>query len=255
MKISVYLRNAFGLLFLLTLLACQDHQVMPGTPTAPRFRLKKAVTTGTSFYTERTFTYNSAGKLSYATQSNGGGGFSRTTLLTYDSQGRLTNTDLQSAPGRTDIRLVYTYDETGNITTITEYNDAQRTGNLFLERTTSLIYNKDKLPTKVTIVSASRTRTETALYTYVNGNVVKSERTYAPGTTPEIINYQHDDKPNPFYGLLIDAPNPEAINRNNILYDGSERAYNSQGLLVNMNTNVNGAVIDKVRYTYEYEAY
>ena len=118
-------------------------------------------------------------------------------------------------------------------------------GNLALVKTTTLDYNGGKLPVKTVAVSSNGV-TETALYTYVGENISRSERTFtssiaAPQVT--VINYQHDDIPSPFYGLLYGPPSPEAINRNNIKYDGNERIYNSQELLTNLNTNVNGPAI------------
>lgn len=257
MKICLFLRSSFSLLFFLTLLACQDHRNEPGVS---RFRLKKTTIATTGYTTESVYNYNSAGKLeNYLIKSNGAGGFNGAVIPAYDAQGRVRSINRQSyATGRLDLILDYAYDGNGNITTITEISTPlitpQQTG-ISLTQTTKLVYNADKLPTNITTVSASGNRTETVLYTYANGNVIKSERSFGAGTIPQVINFKHDDKPNPFYGLLINAPDPEAINRNNILYDGSERIYNSQGLLTNMNTNVNGAAIDKARYTYEYEAY
>ena len=81
------------------------------------------------------------------------------------------------------------------------------------------------------------------------------ERTFtSANTTPQvtIITYQHDDKPNPFYGLPYDALNPEAINRNNIKYDNTERVYNDQGLLTNLSIDV---IHQGPRVSYTYEAY
>lgn len=255
MKISVLLRSSFAFLCLLIALSCQDHLPTPGVQ---RFRLVKTVTTGSSVYTAQLFTYNSAGRVASRTiQVNSATGPSQRTTFAYDGQGRLVSTERLQATSFNGGRSTYSYDGTGNTTSIFEYEDERRDGNLVLVKTTTLDYNGGKLPVKTTTVSSNGI-TETAVYTYTGENISRSERTFtssiaAPQVT--IINYQHDDKPNPFYGLLYGPPIPEAINRNNVKYDGSERIYNSQGLITNLNTNVNGAAIDQARISYEYEAY
>ena len=251
MKTGLLLRRSFGFLLLLTGLACQDHL---NTPGVQRFRLAKTVTTTGSNYTAELFSYNTAGRLASRTlQVNSATGPTQKTLFGYDGQGRLVSTERQSTTGFSTGRSTYGYDGSGNITTITEYEPNQA-GNFVLTKTTTLAYDGGKLPIKTTAVS-SNGGTETARYTYAGENISRSERTFtstiaAPQVT--IITYQHDDSPNPFYGLLYGAPNPEAINRNNIKYDNTERIYNSQGLLTNLNIDVsqNGP-----RVSYEYEAY
>lgn len=249
-------------LFLLTALgACQETQptnVTPSpvvVPAATQYRLKKAVRTSSTNTTTYTYAYNREGQLVNYTMRTGAtdNDPSQTTVFSYDKQGRLTTAERLPAPFFTTARLAYTYDDKGNLSLITVNEDVNKDGQFKLTQTITLEYGADKLPVKTAVISGNRT--ESTRYTYERGNAVKTEKTTSSGTnqTP-VVEYRHDDKPNPTFGLLIGTPNAEMFNKNNIIYEGSEMTY-SNGLLTLIHTNVKEAPAVQSYIRYEYEAY
>lgn len=254
-------RWAAGLFFLTVFGACQENQPTAITPgpivstTATQYRLKKTVRSSSTSTITHTYVYNRAGQLAGYTIRAGAAESApgQATVFNYDQQGRLTSAERMPTPSFTTARLSYTYDDNGNLSLIAVNEDLNKDGQFKLTQTITLQYGADKLPVKTTVTSGSRT--ETTRYTYDRGNAVKTEQIINAGSdqTP-IVQYRHDDKPNPMVGLPIGTPNAEMFNKNNIIYEGSEMTY-SNGLLTLVRTNVKEAPEVQSYIKYEYEAY
>lgn len=255
---------ATGLTLLVSLASCQE-QPQPVTTTSPttttkpvaqQYRLKRTIQESNQQSTTFSYNYNTAGQLSDYTirAGNATNAAQQTTVFRYDTQGRLTSAERLPAASFMTGRLTYEYDATGNLTLIKLYEDVNQNGQFALTRTTTLTYGIDKAPLTITIAQGNRM--ETTRYTYQNGNAIRTERSVSPGNEPaQTVLYQHDDKPNPTYGLVLGSLSPEIFNRNNILYDNSERTYNSNGLLTDLYTNVKESPNLRSHIIYEYEAY
>ncbi|GAB3785718.1 hypothetical protein GCM10028818_47820 [Spirosoma horti] len=255
---------------LLVVTSCEDHRI----PQAQRFRIKTVRTTSTDPYTtyistttER-YNYNSNGRLvSYVSglESNSPApiGDSSRTVLNYDAQGRLETIFSESwdlvntASGvvrlwRPDFNNTYAYDLNGNISVmriVAITKDRSRSPNLL--EVLRFEYNGAKFPVKVLHTRASDNNQWVDQYTYSGANIVKVEQSdnhAAPVTTV----YQYDNKPNPFYGLIIGTKRNDsftAFNSNNLIVSGYQYEYDSNGLLLKIVT------VDGVVQTYEYETY
>ncbi|AKD53563.1 hypothetical protein [Spirosoma radiotolerans] len=225
------------------------------SPVTTQYRLKKAIRTGTHNTTTYTYAYNQAGQLTNYTIRAGATDDSpnQTTVFTYDQQGQLTSAERLPASSFLPARLTYTYDDKGNLSQVTVYEDVNRNGQFKLTQTITLEYGADKLPIKTIVTSGNGTGT--TRYTYDHGNAIKTEQTLTPGSNPVwTVQYRHDDKPNPTFGLLTGTPNAEMFNKNNIIYEGCEMTY-TNGLLTLIHTNVRESPDVQSYIKYEYESY
>jgi len=254
----------------LVVTSCADHRI----PQAQRFRIKTVRTTSSDPYTtylstttER-YNYDSNDRLvSYVSglESNSPApiGDSSRTVLNYDAQGRMENIFSESrdlvntASGvvrlwRPSFSYLYEYDMNGNISVmkiVAITKDRSRSPNLL--EVLRFEYNDAKLPVKVIHTQASDNYQWIEQYTYGGANIVKietSDNQSAPVTTA----YQYDNKPNPFYGLIIGDKRNDAFtmfNRNNLIASDNQYEYDSNGLLSKV------VVVGGIVQTYEYEAY
>ena len=249
-------------LFLLTAFsACKEGSTPAVTPgssvpsAATQYRLKKAIRSGKTNTVTYAYGYNQLGQLTNYTIRVGANDDEpgQTTVFHYDQQGRITSAERLPAPTFIPARLTYAYDDKGNLSRIIVNEDVNKDGQLKLTQTITLEHGADKLPIKTTV--ASRDRVETTRYTYDHGNAIKTEQTINSGSNPvNTIQYRHDDKPNPTFGLLIGTPNAEMFNKNNIIYEGCDMTY-SNGLLTLIHTNVKESPDVQSYIKYEYEAY
>jgi hypothetical protein len=258
-----YLRNgAAALTLFVTLYACQQPAdpspvVDPITtvPVAAKSRLKTMVRSGSNFYNEYSYVYNAAGQLASYTLRTGkeAGSPSQTTRFTYDQQGRLSAAERLPADQFMSARLTYEYDTNGLLGKINIHEDVNRDGQFPLTQTIGFTYNADKLPVQTTVTMGSRV--ETTKYTYEQANIVKSERLVSSpnGQSSETITYHHDAAPNPVYGLLMTTPTVEVFNKNNVIYDGCEMTYTTDGLLATLRANPKLAPVEQWQVTYAYE--
>ncbi|GAB3750502.1 hypothetical protein GCM10028817_11870 [Spirosoma pomorum] len=212
------------------------------------------IRSGTNFYNEYSYAYNTAGQLTSYTLRAGKETTapSQTTRVTYDQQGRISTAERLAANSFTNARLTYEYDSNGQLSKISSHEDVNRDGQYLLTQTIGFTYNADKLPVQTVVTSGSRT--ETTKYTYDQGNIIKSERLVSSpvGQSNETITYRHDTSPNPMYGLLMTTPTVEVFNKNNVVYDGCEMTY-SDGLLATLRADPKLAPGEQWQVTYTYE--
>lgn len=245
MKLNFLIKTLACIALVATLFACQDHSL---GVEPQRFRLKKTVASSDLLSTPTTtiYNYDNDGKLvNYSFSSV----LEKDVLTTlhYDSQGRLSDM-AETKMGATTGRATYLYDGNGNISSITKSIDDinQPAGNLAISFSYSFEYGPDKLPTKVYAMQTGYP-TSTYEYTYVDGNIVKSNN----------ATYTFDTNPNPYRGLLIFRQQPDelinTINKNNFnpVPSNSTLEYNSNGLLSKRTM----AGPFNFQTTYEYEAY
>jgi len=96
------------------------------------------------------------------------------------------------------------------------------------------------------------------VYTYENGNVVKATYLDANDRVEFTLNYEYDDKQNPFYGWMYTFSPVLRNSRNNVVSvqvntgapSKTEYTYNAAGLPLTKKDVTKGAVL-----TYEYEAF
>lgn len=251
MKRTLFLKSLTSFVISLTLFSCQDHLT---TPTGPqRFRLKRTVFSAATLPSNSvtTYNYNNSGKL--ASIISAAGSDSTQYTLVYNSQGQLA-----SREGRNTLfgqvrllRNTYEYDATGNLTTIKSYSDLnQNAGSLALIGTIQIEYNADRLPQTVT--STAEGVTQTATYTYGNGNIVRIDYSASSSGQPASSStFTYDDKRNPYYGLIGSLTGiVDIINRSNIIEPNVNYQYDSNGLLISRATSRLSA-----RTTFEYETY
>ena len=244
MNVSSLIQRFFALTLLISLLACQDHQVQ----SPQRFRLKRTLSNIPGLETTVTYTYNNIGKVatSVSRQNEGETSPGRTTVYLYDAQGRLvgTETDAGNGLGGGPSRTTYEYDANGNVSLERLYV-ADAGGNYVLSATIIPEYGSGKLPVRITVTTNQSTSVTN--YTYANENVVQTERTVNNGP-PEVTTYQYDDKPNPLYGLVASGPGYFNQSKNNVLNPNFTYTYNANGLLT-----IRQGTLQ--RYVYEYEPY
>ncbi|GAB3777724.1 hypothetical protein GCM10028818_25380 [Spirosoma horti] len=227
----------------------------PAPSAGTQYRLKKSTRSGKTNTITYAYGYNQLGQLTNYSIRVGStdDAVSQTTVFQYDLQGRVTSAERLPAPSFTTARLTYGYDDKGYLSQITVNEDVNKDGQFKLTQTITLEYGTDKLPIKTTVLSSNRV--EVTRYTYDHGNVIKTEHTInsVPAQVPT-VQYRHDDKPNPTFGLLIGTPNAEMFNKNNIIYEGSDMTY-TNGLLTRIHTNVKESPDVQSYINYEYEAY
>ncbi|GAB3710846.1 hypothetical protein GCM10027592_47910 [Spirosoma flavus] len=267
------------LALLITLTACQDHRI----PTNPQFRIKKVIKQRVQPSSQESsthiYSYDDQGKLAmivtaYSMRARGGNDdvyFS--SVFNYGANGKLTSLDYKSTPGRPAVynpsRYDYEYDVTGNATRIEfAFTTSDTAYNRSYRRTYNLEYNEAKLPVKITEIDDKFNEGVISEYTYENGNVVNIKRStfdYSGKiTSSNTYTYNFDDKPNPFYGLFIGAPDPRifsdyytfkyytftqsnTFNKNNFLEPGLRYEYDSKGHLIK--------IVGSPTTTFEYEMY
>lgn len=96
------------------------------------------------------------------------------------------------------------------------------------------------------------------VYTYENGNILKATYLDANDRVEFTLNYQYDDKQNPFYGWMYTFNPVLRSSRNNVVSvqvnngtpSKTEYTYNADGLPLTKKDVTNGAVL-----TYEYEPF
>ncbi|GAB3957678.1 hypothetical protein GCM10028805_50830 [Spirosoma harenae] len=66
-----------------------------------------------------------------------------------------------------------------------------------------------------------------------------------------IQTFQYDNKPNPYYGLIVGEPEIRTFSKNNVLVNSYLYSYDANGLLTKINSAFDGSLIQ----TLEYEAY
>jgi len=255
---------------LLVVTSCADHRI----PQAQRFRIKAVrtitpdpYTTYLSTTTER-YNYDSNGRLvSYVSglESNSPApiGDSSRTVINYDAQGRIETIFSESrdlvntASGvvrlwRPDFNNTYEYDLNGNISVmkiVAITKDRSRSPNLL--EVLRFEYTGAKFPVKVLHTTPSNNDQWTEQYTYSGANIVKVEQS-DNHSAPVTKVYQYDNKPNPFFGLIIGTKRNDSFtvfNSNNLIASDYQYEYDSNGLLSKVVT-VEGTV-----QTYEYGAY
>ncbi|QMW06539.1 hypothetical protein [Spirosoma foliorum] len=193
--------------------------------------------------------------------------FGRTTME-YDSQGRLSQIENLIEPTNNNpvltfyYRTTYDYDANSNIVAIKKYKVFKSDpAHPFLQEDSKLTYGSTVFPVKIDtkINDGSQFDPEldfTQEYTYSAGNVVEVKRTDRPThyngyntyTTSQVLQY--DDKPNPFYGLIIGSPDVSTFSKNNVIESTRLYTYDTNGLLSKI------ALRDGTsETTYEYESY
>lgn len=243
------------LLMLSLLCGCKEPPAPSAVSTPQRYRLIKVASTSSHNATTNTYHYNAAGQLAAYTIQAGSGEDApkQTTVFDYDPQGRLTSAERLPAFSFLSGHLTYHYDDRNNLNRVTLFEDINQNSQFVLTQTIAVDYGLDQLP--LTVTATTKNRMEVTHYTFQAGNVIETERAVASSSEmPQTIRYQHDDKPNPIYGLLIGVPTAETFNKNNIIYEGSERTY-TNGLLTLLRTNVKDSPAVQSVITYAYEAY
>lgn len=253
---------------LLVVTSCADHRI----PQAQRFRIKTVKTMTPSQdntrLTTEVYNYDSNSRLvSYVsgteTNSLGPTGDSSRTVLNYNAQGRIENIftetrDLvNTASGvvrlwRPNFNYIYEYDLNGNISVmklVAITKDRSRSPNLL--EVIRFEYSGAKFPVKVIHTRASDNDQWIEQYTYSGANIVKVEESNNQ-SAPVTKVYQYDNKPNPFYGLIIGNKYNDAFtvfNSNNLIASDNQYEYDSNGLLSKV------VAAGGIVQAYEYEAY
>lgn len=248
--------------------SCQDHRI----PQSQRFRVKTIRTTTHDSNESRlvtvSYNYDSQGRL--VSRVSGTEikpvvpiGDSSRTVLNYDAQGRIdtiateTRDLVNTASGvvhlwRPDFKYLYEYDLNGNLSVmklVAITKDRSRSPNLL--EVIRFEYAGTALPVKAIHTRASDNYQWIEQYTYSGANIVRvetSDNQSAPVTTV----YQYDNKPNPFYGLIIGSKRNDSFlifNRNNMVSSDNQYAYDSNGLLSKV------VAVGGIEQTYEYETY
>lgn len=245
------LRNfLIGLLLAGSFIACTDHQFRPLAPQKVRLKITNNVNFGgVPFSTE--YTYDASNRVAFFTTSIGSKG-----VYSYDAQNRYRLFDYY--PNASDATVA---EETYFVYNTNDNNFQANTGNLingYFEGTReSLSYTVDanKRVLRFNNGGTSNYRGET--YEYTGNNITSVD--YISGRVVEKYNYEYDDKPNPYYGLIApDISGIRRFSRNNVtkIIRDSDKAviaeytyeYNAQGLPIKLkDKNGVGAVI----YTYE----
>lgn len=205
-----------------SLAACEDHRM----PTNPRFRIKTVTKQSTQELSIDTYSYDSQGKLASINKTysdrrlTSNREYAYKTVFHYESMGKLKSVEYQ--PDDTALSTIipsrydYEYDANENAVVI-KYTQTSPdvVTNQFSKVTFSLEYNGSKLPVKITAVSDVFMDGSITDYLYEQGNVVRIKKGFFDNTggikTSYTRTYQFDDRPNPFRGLYIGAPDPDLL--------------------------------------------
>lgn len=238
-----------GVLFSFSLLmaSCTDHRI---PPEMQRFRLKKTVATNIQGSITTILDYNAEGKLiSFV-------GGDQAYNVQYDALGRFINVHLKEYPDAIIRR--FGYDNANNVNYI-QNNFYRGEAGLEILSEMTLKYSGTQYPASSSLDDSPSPRVLLSYYTFDSGNLIKLESEINYPSQNEVlspINYQYDDKPNPYFGLLpLGISIEESLNKNNAIMSSNELIYNNNGMLIQKNINSTGPVGTRTTITFEYEVY
>ncbi len=190
-----------GLLMVSTILACSDHAFPPSS--ALGFRLKTLEKANGS----TTLTYDQNNRVASYTNSFGEKG-----LFFYDDQGRYTEfkrlADAQNPTIGT--RMLFTYSNGTNDFTFNRYSFQSSSENRIANGTYKVDSNK-----RVTGFEEFAPALNGQDYEYTGDNITTIK--FVVGRSLTTRTYEFDDKPNPFYGLILPGFDEYLrYNRNNV---------------------------------------
>lgn len=244
------LRTPLLALFLMVgLLACTDHRLRPLSPLGFRLKTVEIVNGLTT-----TFNYDSGNRVESYSRSNGGQG-----LFYYDDQSRYLRYDVPSTqiPGQGErARFTYLPNTNGFNVNLNTYISGSSIEFQFEQRSYGVDDNK-----RVTgFTNNGQSRLETQSYEYTGDNITTAVFTVLRTRSTRI--YEFDNKPNPYYGLIVPGVDDFiTYSRNNITKvttvssNGSPFVvaeyvyeYNERGLPTRV---INKDGTQDVRFTYE----
>lgn len=191
-----------GLFLVSTILACSDHAFPP--LSASGFRLKTIERANRS----TTLTYDQTNRVTSYINSFGEKG-----LFFYDDQGRYTEFKrLANAQDPTiGTRMLFTYTNGTNDFTFNRYSFQSSSENRIANGNYSLDSNK-----RVMGFNEFTPALNAQTYTYTGDNITAI--TFTLGRSQTRRTYEFDDKPNPFYGLILPGFDEYLrYNRNNVI--------------------------------------
>lgn len=226
---------------------------------APRARIKKWISQSETFkyYTVTTYNYDSLGRLTSFNSQEGKVccfTYGQTTVLTYNRFGQLSRVEALPNGDNTGqfptYLNTYEYDGKGKLSLIKHYSPP-----LYYQQTPleykydeKLNYDATGLLVRSTVLNSSYQITYD--YTYKNGNLILLKYS----NREDSFAYRYDDKPNPFYGLLVSSRQTPAYytySINNVVTAGATNTYDSSGLLIKSVSSDPKVSVN----TFEYETY
>ena len=232
------------LLLFVVLSSCKDQ----GGLGTQRFRIKKVIPGNSSAYDvhkyDGEYKYDNGGRLIE------GAGFT----YYYDGKGNLTDA---KGIGKSK-RYYYSTDTKGRVTGALETDDYGSMGE-FTRAQYWLDYSNDRLPVKITKAVGSPAAARQFTYadlSYSGENIVQMKvriknETDSYDLSNSIQTLQYDDKPNPFYGLIVVDLDSRLFSENNRLDTNYTYAYDANGLLTKITLKYDGSTVQD----FEYEVY
>lgn len=225
-----------------TLFACEDHRQTPVATLRQRVKTIERVGSSTT-----TYTYDQNNRASSYTTTNGSKG-----LFYYDFQNRYARYDIVSLSGDQMNGRRYRFNFTSNSNALSvagiDFTSTTETTN----ETRS--YGLDNSHHITSFSNGLSNGYLANTYQYTGDNITSG--VFIQGRNLENRTFDHDDKPNPYFGLIIPGIDEFlTYNRNNIIkitYNGTSieyvYEYNVQGLPTRV-ARKDG--LDETRFTYE----
>ncbi|OJW78025.1 MAG: hypothetical protein BGO59_28810 [Spirosoma sp. 48-14] len=188
------------------LFACNDHRFPDLTPSRLRIKTLTEVIGSSQLVSE--FFYNPQGRLSNIKTHRTDAERQENTIYLYDNQNRLSQiqrvvqTHLTNDPPRTKTDTYsFSYTIGGQIAQILYTNDAADSLNFICKP----IYNSTNqiIGNQVQSYNGYQSIQFSTQFIYAGGNIKTARITFLPTNQISEIDFSYDNKPNPFYGIVM----------------------------------------------------